>query len=149
MSDLVAVMNQGRVLQAAPPDLIYRQPTNPWVAAFVGDADFVSGQADGERVETPIGRFPTHLTGAVTVMVRPEAVHLSSERHHDGRVVSREYFGHDQLITVAMDVGVMLRARTGPWPVLDPGDSVGIEVTDVAVFPAGDVGADQAETSDA
>ncbi len=134
MSDLVAVMNGGRVLQAAPPDVLYRRPANPWVAAFIGDADFLIGRAAGGIAETAIGRFPTDLAGDVTVMVRPEAVMIESAVDGTATVLSREYFGHDQLVTVALDTGVVLRSRMGPWPVLDRGDAVTVRVTDTAIF---------------
>ncbi len=135
MSDVVAVMRAGRVLQAAPPDILYRTPTDPWVAAFIGDADFVHGVADGRAVSTPAGRFVTELSGPVTVMIRPEAVTVSASPRGIGRVISREYFGHDQLVTVGMENGTVLRSRMGPWPVLDEGDAVDVSVEASSVFP--------------
>lgn len=134
MSDIVAVMRSGRVLQAAPPDVLYRHPADPWVAAFIGDADFIEGEANGETVDTAAGRFTTHLSGTVTVMIRPEAVVVTAHPAGTGRVLSREYYGHDQLVTVGLDNGTVLRSRMGPWPVLDPGDSVDISVEASSVF---------------
>jgi iron(III) transport system ATP-binding protein len=136
MSDMVAVMRAGRVLQAAPPDVLYRSPADPWLAAFIGDADFVHGVADGGAVSTPAGRFLTGLDGSVTVMVRPEGVTVSANPNGTGRVISREYFGHDQLVTVGLENGTVLRSRMGPWPVLDPGDAVDVSVEASSVFPA-------------
>jgi iron(III) transport system ATP-binding protein len=122
------------VLQAAPPDVLYRQPADPWVAAFIGDADFIAGEANGGSVDTAAGRFTTHLSGPVTVMIRPEAVVVTAHPDGNGRVISREYYGHDQLVTVGLDNGTVLRSRMGPWPVLDPGDSVDISVEASSVF---------------
>jgi iron(III) transport system ATP-binding protein len=127
MSDLVAVMNGGRVLQAAPPDVLYRRPADPW--------DFLAGSAGGGIVETAVGTFPSDLTGDVIVLIRPEAVVLDADSGGPGKVLAREYFGHDQLVTVALGGGVVLRSRTGPWPVFDPGETVSVRVTEASAYP--------------
>jgi formamidopyrimidine-DNA glycosylase len=74
IADAVAVMNEGRVLQVASPDVIYANPISPWVAGFLGEADFIEGRAAGGRVDTPLGVFATALSGPVRVMLRPETV---------------------------------------------------------------------------
>ena len=47
-ADTVAVMRAGRVVQVGPPDEIYRNPADLWVARFVGDANVVEGEMVGE-----------------------------------------------------------------------------------------------------
>jgi iron(III) transport system ATP-binding protein len=137
MSDMVAVMQHGRVIQAASPAVLYQSPATPWVAGFLGEADFVTGFARDGLVETAVGRFETGLTGRVQVMIRPESVRVSSDPQGEAVVVDREYFGHDQIVTLVVGGGTTLRARLGPAPVLDPGQRVAVEVTEAATFPAG------------
>src|SRR5690606_9271519 len=136
MSDFVAVMREGRVVQAARPADLYQNPVDEWVAGFLGDADFLPGNAADGIVETPVGRFPTALVGHVRVMIRPEAVQLSA--HPKGRAVvrQRQFFGHDQLVTVTLADGTPLRARLGPGPDFQPGDTVDVEVEAVTAFPS-------------
>jgi iron(III) transport system ATP-binding protein len=136
MSDMVAVMQHGRVVQAASPAILYQSPATPWVAGFLGDADFVSGIARDGFVETAIGRFDTELAGRVQVMIRPESVELTSDPQGEAVVVDREYFGHDQIVTFVLGEGTTLRARLGPRPVLDPGDRVAVRVSAATTFPA-------------
>jgi iron(III) transport system ATP-binding protein len=112
---------------------LYRQPVDPWVAAFLGDADFLPGFGANGTVSTALGRFPTDLDGDLTVMIRPESVILDQDPQGSGVVLDREYFGHDQLVTVAIG-DLVVRSRRGPWPVLDPGDRVTTRVDEVAVF---------------
>ncbi len=128
ISDMVAVMRAGRVVQAAPPDQIYRSPADAWVAAFVGDADFVPGHAANGRVDTPFGSFATSLRGAVTVMVRPEEVQIVPDDDGDCVVTDRVFYGHDQLVTVALPGGTTLRSRIGPTPSVEPGERVWVKV---------------------
>lgn len=136
MSDFVAVMHHGRVVQAARPADLYLRPVDEWVAGFLGDADFVLGDAVGGKIATAAGIFPTDLAGRVRVMIRPEDVVLHPGAEGRAVVRRREFFGHDQLVTVILPDGSALRARLGPTPNLDPGDTVDVTVGQVLAFPA-------------
>lgn len=140
MSDTVAVMRNGAVLQTAAPHDLYRRPTDCWVARFLGEAEFVPGTAMNGRVDTPLGSFAdtTRASGGVEVMIRPEAVRLTPDDGGSALVVDREFYGHDQLVTLHLDQGHRLLARVGPEPIFNPGDHVTFEVTDVVVFPLSD-----------
>ncbi|HJR92235.1 MAG TPA: ABC transporter ATP-binding protein [Acidimicrobiia bacterium] len=135
MSDFVAVMHDGRVVQAARPSDLYRSPVDEWVAGFLGDADFLVGDANGRSVATSAGTFPTDLTGAVRVMIRPEVVSLVPDATGPAVVDARQFFGHDQLVTVSLADGTRLRARLGPSPNLEPGDKVLVSVGEATTFP--------------
>ncbi len=88
MSDRIAVMAGGRVLQIGPPDEIYERPTTRFVADFVGEANLLAGRlgrvADGLAEVTLDGgsvvraRAPVDGGGMagreVTLAVRPERV---------------------------------------------------------------------------
>jgi iron(III) transport system ATP-binding protein len=93
VSDRMAILDRGRILQVGSPREVYRRPTTKVVADFIGETDFIAGKligTDGARafVETPIGRFegvfgaanlkPAAGT-AVTLSVRPECWVLSHE----------------------------------------------------------------------
>ncbi len=94
ISDRMAILDRGRVLQVGAPREVYRRPTCKTVADFIGETDFISGKllgmgANGSAtVETAIGRFEGVLgdpaakpvPGAqVTLSVRPECWALSRE----------------------------------------------------------------------
>jgi iron(III) transport system ATP-binding protein len=142
MSDTVAVMRDGAVLQHASPHELYRRPSDCWVARFLGEAEFVPGSASNGRVETALGNFADESgsSGTVEVMVRPESVRLTRDGGGPALVVDREFYGHDQLVTLHLDSGTRLLARTGPDPIFNPGDRAHYEVTDIVVFPDGDHG---------
>jgi spermidine/putrescine transport system ATP-binding protein len=90
MSDRVGVMSQGVLQQVATPQEIYNNPTNGFVASFVGENNVFSGRvksaADGMAVfETPKGNFSAKLGQNVAVgdtsklYVRPEFCTLHRE----------------------------------------------------------------------
>ena len=87
LSDVVVVMNAGRIEQAGPPDEIYRRPASRFVADFIGRANFLHADvlaADGENVE--ISLMETSLTipagaghrpgGTAVIVARPESVRI-------------------------------------------------------------------------
>ena len=68
-------------------------------------------------------------------MIRPESVAVVPGG--SGAIVTeREFYGHDQLVTLQMRDGRRLLSRIGPYPVVSPGDEVGFSVTDVVAFEA-------------
>jgi iron(III) transport system ATP-binding protein len=87
LSDVVVVMNAGKIEQSGPPDQVYRRPASRFVADFIGRANFLSGEvlaADGETIDIslmgvaltiPAGEG--HQAGGTAVVVaRPESVRI-------------------------------------------------------------------------
>jgi iron(III) transport system ATP-binding protein len=139
LADRVAVMDEGRVLQVGRPEDVYRRPVSAFVARFVGDAALVAGTCDGTAVQTPVGRLPvlpgTEVGGPALAVLRPEAVGLSPDPGGVGRVTAATFFGHDQLVEVAV-AGMVLHARVGTERLFSPGDRVRLEVQgEVAAVP--------------
>ncbi len=139
LADRVGVMDAGRVVQVGRPEEVYRRPANAFVARFVGDAALVPGTCDGTAVDTPFGRLPvvarTGAVGPALAVVRPEVVRLTPEAAGPARVVTATYFGHDQLVEVAVD-GTVLQARLGTERLFSPGDRVRVDVDGpVPAFP--------------
>jgi iron(III) transport system ATP-binding protein len=134
IADLVAVMNRGRIVQMAEPQELYWEPVDAWVGSFVGDANFVRGRGRGGQVESVLGSFRGEGEGDVWVMVRPESVRLYSDPSGQAVVRGREFFGHDQLITVAFDDGTLVRSRMGPGDLFSAGDRVNVDVDAATVF---------------
>lgn len=134
LADRIVVMNQGRLEQAGTPEELYHRPASRFVAEFIGDAQFLRAFGRDRRAETPIGEVPLvdEAHGPVEVLIRPEHVRLerargeASGRH--GRVLTREYFGHDQLLTVGLDHGDKVVARLGAYSGIRPGDEVWVSV---------------------
>src|SRR4029079_12769845 len=81
MADRIAVLNQGVLEQMDAPEVIYHLPATRFVADFVGQADFLTGQIRQGMVHTELGEFPDTLNSAegstVVVMIRPDDIHLT------------------------------------------------------------------------
>jgi len=81
MADRIAVMRDGRVVQQGTPVELYCEPADAFVASFFGEVNELPGRAARGGVETPVGVVPAHGLAddsKVTVVIRPEAVQLST-----------------------------------------------------------------------
>ncbi len=84
LSDSVAILDRGRILQEGAPSAIYERPRTRFAASFLGDANFFTGQATGQGIEVA-GRLirtdgPLPSPGQlVTLAVRPEKLTLLPE----------------------------------------------------------------------
>jgi iron(III) transport system ATP-binding protein len=85
LSDRVAVMRDGRVVECAPPQDLYLRPRSVFAARFVGQADLlpcrVIGQSDGMTwLDTPLGRLisagPAPSAERLALLIRPEHVEI-------------------------------------------------------------------------
>jgi iron(III) transport system ATP-binding protein len=137
LADLVAVMRDGQIVQAADPQTLYRDPVDSEVAVFVGDAVLLEGRLMDGFAETALGRLPTRgavgSTGAVKLMLRPEQIfvgHPGGDGQVRGTVRATSFFGHDALATVTVEgprrIEIMARVIGGWLP--EPGREVSIGV---------------------
>ena len=84
MSDTVVVMNGGKVQQIGTPEDIYNEPTNAFVADFIGDSNIVDGVMHKDFLVSFSGvDFPCVDRGfareqSVQVVVRPEDIEVVS-----------------------------------------------------------------------
>jgi len=103
ISDRMAILDGGKILQVGSPKDVYRRPTCKTVAHFIGETDFIEGRvlgADGGfiAVETTIGRFRGVVGDAafqpapgatVTLSIRPECWKLGREPQANNAVQGR------------------------------------------------------------
>ena len=131
LGDDVAVMDDGRIVQQAPPAVLYDEPATPWVARFVGDANLLTGQASGPDAATGLGRVPLRepAHGAVQVLLRPEELRLVPSGATGGvgaaaTVDLVEYYGHDCVTFARLETGEVVRVRSGSAPQFGRGAAV-------------------------
>jgi putative spermidine/putrescine transport system ATP-binding protein len=120
MSDRIAVFHDGRVMQQGTPDALYSQPSDAFVAGFVGENNILAGVVEtvangrvrvaltsGLRLTaTAIGEIRTGTP--VVVAIRPEAIRLAdktdtAENCCQAIVTSRIYLGDHQRLLAGID----------------------------------------------
>jgi ABC-type Fe3+/spermidine/putrescine transport system ATPase subunit len=113
VGDRVAVARAGNLEQVAEPQAVFHSPATPFVATFVGEADFLTGTADGASAATALGSLPlaSSMCGPVDVMLRPHEVAFSSDDGGANAVVQRtEFRGATVLHVLELDSGGTLRS---------------------------------------
>ncbi len=112
--DLVGVMRAGRIEQIGTPEDVYLRPKTRFVAAFMGQTDFIPGEVRENGVYTPLGLlelFPSLPHGTrLEVAARPNHVALSKGGPHNGRIVSRQFLGIASYYRVVLDDGCLIHS---------------------------------------
>ena len=135
LSDEIAVIFDGELIQVATPHAIYNRPINTRVAKFVGDANFLPAEAHGMTASSRLGEVKLFhpKTGHVDLMIRPEALAVNfDERGKAAVVLWREFHGHYQRLGLALGDGTELIARTGVDRYIRRGDKLWVS----AAMPA-------------
>jgi iron(III) transport system ATP-binding protein len=141
MADHIAVLNNGRLEQFDTPEAIYHVPATPFVADFVGQADFIPGVVSGGMVTTEIGQFPNPLnleTGThVVVMIRPDDIHVVPSKGAEARVLSRQFKGSENLYTIRLPSGQIIHSSELSTSLYQAGTPVDLRVvaTHTVLFP--------------
>jgi spermidine/putrescine transport system ATP-binding protein len=147
MSDRIAVMSAGKVLQVGDPREIYDAPTDRFVADFIGETNFLQGRIahlEGNRAEVDLavaGRISASVAegfvpeGEVTVVLRPEHAALCqpAESRIGGTLTDIIYSGTDTHYHVRLSDGATrftIRRQNKPNQTegFGKGDAVGIAI---------------------
>jgi spermidine/putrescine transport system ATP-binding protein len=145
MSDRIAVMSKGRILQIGSPRDIYDKPADRFVADFIGETNFLTAPViglqngvakvrlgSGFEIEASVaeGFVPS---AEATIVVRPEHARAVRDGGQlSGTVENVVYFGTDTHIHIRLDDGAAFtvrqqntRTQSGAFHV---GDRAGIEI---------------------
>ena len=141
LSDRIALLRQGELVQLGTPEDLYRAPVDLGVARFFCELNEVRGRVVGGRVESALGEFAAapHLPqGPVMVAVRPQGISFLPEGQGiPGRVRERRYLGELDLVEVELaDLERPMVARVRDAGDVRPGRTVGIAIdpAEVLVF---------------
>jgi spermidine/putrescine ABC transporter ATP-binding subunit len=137
MSDRIAIMNEGKIIQLDTPVALYESPASLFVADFIGESNFLSGrvtESDGDRtaVETDDGltiwvqRLNRMDRGEeVSVAIRPEKIQILTDapdasndvaNRFSGKIEEIIYVGEARIYRVSLAAGTMVdvKVQSGP-----------------------------------
>ena len=149
LSDRVAVMQDGRIVQEGSPSELYNQPINRYVADFIGESNFWTGKVieSGDwttirtgqslimRAPRPKGAEPLPLGSQAVIAVRPERIQMysatdSSELPAEdliqapGRILHTTFLGEQTEFHIVSEQLGQLLIRSEPRSGTSPGDEV-------------------------
>jgi iron(III) transport system ATP-binding protein len=152
ISDRIAVMNNGRIVQIGTAEQLYRRPASAFVAGFLGRANILEGivrdvapgriTLDVKGTAIPIAcEEPCAVGTALCAVVRPENIGISQDGPLRGEVVSRMYLGEkvEYVVRLADLMLQIVRYGSSDDEGFSPGERVGIALpsTGVQVFARG------------
>ncbi|MGL5114046.1 MAG: ABC transporter ATP-binding protein [Beijerinckiaceae bacterium] len=106
LSDRIAVMRAGRIVQLGIPETIYHHPATSFVARFVGVSNIIDGVVTSKGLQRggdlwPLPPGEGGLAGSeARILYRPEAIALGDENGIPARVVSSAFLGGVRRLTV-------------------------------------------------
>ena len=102
IADRIFVMDGGKIMQSGPPEDIYSNPKNPFVANFIGMTNFIEGKvssADQININGKNIKIDSHGFSKgenVRLAARPECIQFSTKKNKntfDGKVIDIEFLG--------------------------------------------------------
>ncbi len=149
LSDTIAIMENGNIVQYGTPDEIYHAPANRFVAGFVGTTNFIDGRvagvlanakelsveiADGTLLSCRAPQSPVSVGQAVTICVRPESIRMAatsgegaSANRLSGRISSKTFLGNTTVHYVAVG-GHVMQVMSNPDAVHAPNAAVDLHI---------------------
>ena len=157
MSDRIAVMREGRIEQLADADTIYGSPVSAYVAAFIGQQNFVDGTLEAAGTVTTEhgtirseGPDPVAIGQRVRAAIRPELVRVAAAASAEapavagnsllGTLLGVSHQGETMqyLVSISPTLSLISRQPRPDAPELRAGEAVRCswQSADVQLFPA-------------
>ena len=111
LSDMIIVMDKGKIVQIGTPHEIYFHPVNLYVASLFGETNIFQTTVKNKRCDTPLGSIEVNNfqdNQSVNVVIRPEAIKLSQEKSpllnpNTGVVVDSKFLGNSAIIHMTVN----------------------------------------------
>ncbi len=137
LADRIALLHLGKLEQLGTPESLYDEPMTPFVAGFVGRTSRLAGTVTGrDGAATRIqaagvewrARTVGPLSGAVALLLRPDAVRFATDGPISGTVLHRRFAGTTAFYAVVLPDGSEIEVMGAP-DVATVGDAVRLEPT--------------------
>ncbi len=116
LADRIGVMNYGRLIEVGTPQTLYQYPKTEYVASFLGGANLLLGQVNGQEVylgehgfPIPVETLSHHSDNRAQILSRPEDVALARTQDDlvglalaQGKVIERGFNGPNERLRVEL-----------------------------------------------
>jgi len=111
LADKIVIMKKGQVLQVGTPKEVYDRPANPFVAGFLGEANFLRAKFEKGRTMLLGHEIKAKLSGEYVGVIRPEHLHLR-KNGASVKIIGSKRLGPFYRFDVDYQ-GMVLSVRTG------------------------------------
>jgi len=119
ISDRIAIMKEGVIMQVGSPEGIYRKPENPFVANFIGISNFLDCDIKGGNPLDAVinvngecemkGRLKKAFTGKGMISARPEQLFFDTEKGLPGTITMSTFLGDFIDYEISLDNGKVIQ----------------------------------------
>ena len=136
MSNRVAVMSEGEILQVDTPEEIYRHPAVRRVADYFGDCAYISGEVTDGVFRSDLLTCPAELNdGNYALMVRSDALRPKTQGALNLTVTQMQFRGADTLVTLEAETGQKWKCSFRETPTCTVGEKLSCDLAlDECVF---------------
>ncbi len=140
LSDRIAVMNEGRLVQVDYPYQAYEYPGDSFVSGFLGKSNMFPGRVASVDqgiawIEAGDHRFPAKASGVkagtkVNMLIRPEKINVTNTADNllTGSIATQIFLGGHWLLQVQTDLGTLIVTRQNAGHnELKEGDTIGLD----------------------
>ncbi len=112
MSDRIAVINDGQLMQLGTPNEIYRRPNNAFIADFIGESSSLPATVKNGIARIGSGKLKCaqklERDGDFLLVIRPEKLFIANKKstdanHFEGVVEDSIFQGESQLMVIKLD----------------------------------------------
>jgi iron(III) transport system ATP-binding protein len=140
-ADQLALMEGGRLIAYGDPLSLYNNPESIAVAQLLGEINVIPAVVEsGNSVRTDFGVNLTQDSGELNpresglLIVRPEAIAIEEGSTPNATIIDSLFHGHDSLISVRMDSGLIVKLREPTRITRTPGARCSVSVTRPGIF---------------
>ena len=143
-ADRIAVMHDGHICQFNTPFNLYHEPTDPFVAHFVGPGEMIDATIEGPRsVSSPLGLLTNDedleypIDSDVQIFLRPDDLIHDDDSSYQATLVGKHFRGAHHLYEVKLDNGVILGCLAPSHHNHTIGELIGVslDIEHLVVFP--------------
>jgi len=143
LSDRLAVMADGEIVQVGLPAEIYKHPATRFVADFIGQMNFLPAQVVAGEPGAALVRVdgyqcraenPSCISGSAAIAVRPEDMVLAADEGLPGRVQVQNFLGNLVEYKVLLEGGLTVRVQAPPGEFYEEGAAVTVGIRRAMLF---------------
>ena len=117
MSDRVALMFDGRLVQYDAPEAVYTHPATRQAADYFGDCVYLPGQVSGGRFASTFAELPAEVSdGSYDLMLRPAQLALDAGGQVEATVTDIRYYGAEIAVELELAPGIRIRKAYASHP---------------------------------
>lgn len=137
VGDRIGILRNGKLEQLDSPETCYGKPNNRFVARFLGEASFISGDLKSDNIVSTIVGETKALAindklsneSKVDVLLRPDDLKLRADEDGRAIVVWTRYEGSARLYAVELEDGSIVKVRSRHENIVSPGQKVSIVIS--------------------